>query len=50
MKPKLRFALLDPSHPYDSTTGERKGEYKVAGNTYEHYIFLTENKADRKDF
>lgn len=50
LKPKLRFYLQDPSHPYDSVTGERKGKYQASGNTYEHYIFLPDNKADRVKF
>lgn len=49
-KPKLRFILTDPAHPYDSSTGERRGEYSEAGSTYEHYIFLPENKAERVKF
>jgi hypothetical protein len=48
LRPKIRFTLTDPSHPYDSTTGERKGSYAVAGTTYEHYIFLSEDKKERR--
>ncbi len=50
LKPKLRFQLKNPAHPYDSTTGERRGEYKTGGSSFEHYIFLPENKADRVKF
>ena len=50
LKPKLRFQLKDPAHPYDSTTGERVGSYAVGGQTFEHYIFLPENKTDRVKF
>jgi hypothetical protein len=48
IRPKLRFTLSDPSHPYDSVTGERKGKYVVGGSTYEHYIFLSEDKKERR--
>ena len=50
LKPKLRFYLEDPANPYDSKTGERKGKYQAAGTTFEHYIFLPENKAERVKF
>jgi hypothetical protein len=33
LKPKLKFYLQDPSHPYDSVTGERKGKYALSGST-----------------
>jgi len=50
LKPKLRFQLDDSSKPYDPVTGERRGRYLVQGQSWEHYIFLPENKADRKKF
>ena len=50
MKPKLRFQLTDPAQPYDSTTGERVGSFAVGGSTFEHYIFLPENKTERVKF
>ena len=47
-KPKLSFAFIDPAHPYDSTTGERRGRYVVNGHTFEHYIILPEDKKERR--
>ena len=47
-KPKLTFAFIDPAHPYDSATGERRGRYVTSGNTYEHYIILSEDKKERR--
>jgi hypothetical protein len=29
---------------------EKRGKYQLAGNEYMHYIFLSENKADRVKF
>jgi len=47
-KPKLIFTFVDASNPFDPKTGERKGEYKAAGFSYEHYIFLSEDKKERR--
>jgi hypothetical protein len=47
-KPKLAFTYTDPSNPYDSKTGERRGTYKVVGHIYQHYIFLSEDKKLRR--
>ena len=47
-KPKLVFAYSDPSNPYDPKSGERRGTYKTSGNTLEHYIFLSEDKKERR--
>ncbi len=47
-KPNLSFTYRDPSNPYDPKTGERRGTYKVVGYTFEHYIFLSEDKKQRR--
>jgi hypothetical protein len=47
-KPKLSFVYTDTTAPYDPKTGERRGEYKVGGWTYEHYIFLSADKKERR--
>ena len=49
-KPKLVFTSIDAANPYDPKTGERRGEYKQSGASYEHYIFLPEKQADRVKF
>jgi hypothetical protein len=49
-KPRLVFSYVDPAHPYDSTTGEKRGTYKASGVRYEYYIFLPEKKEDRIKF
>lgn len=53
LKPKLKFTASNTGitkKDYDETTGERRSKYDVVKNTYEHYIFLPENKADRVKF
>jgi hypothetical protein len=45
-KPKLVFSSIDPANPFDSKTGERRGEYKQSGSSYEYYIFLPDKQAD----
>ena len=36
-------------HPtFDSTTGEKWGNYVTSGYTYEHYIFLSADKKERR--
>lgn len=47
-KPKLAFTSTDALNPYDSKTGERRGEYKVSRYVYEHYIYLSEDKKERR--
>jgi hypothetical protein len=47
-KPKLSFVYTDTTAPYDSKTGERRGSYKTVGNIIEHYIFLSEDKKERR--
>jgi hypothetical protein len=47
-KPKLSFVYTDTTAPYDPKTGERRGEYKTSGNIIEHYIFLSEDKEERR--
>lgn len=47
-KPRLVFSFTDHAHPYDSTTGEKRGKYVISGYTYEHYIFLTPDKKERR--
>lgn len=49
-KPKLVFSLVDPAHPYDSVTGERRGKYTTSGFTHQHYIILPEDKKERRKF
>jgi hypothetical protein len=49
-KPRLAFTYVDPSNPYDSKTGERRGNYKPSGTVTEHYIYLPEKQADRVKF
>jgi hypothetical protein len=49
-RPKLVFTLVDSAHPYDSTAGERRGEYRISGFNYEHYIFLPTDKKERRKF
>ena len=46
--PKLVFSFVDPSHPFDSTTGEKRGRYQPSGLTYQHYIFLSSDKKERR--
>ena len=47
-KPKLTFAYTDTTAPYDPKTGERRGQYKTSGFITEHYIFLPEDKKERR--
>jgi hypothetical protein len=50
LKPKPKFTAFNTGitkQDYDETTGERRGKYDVVKNTYEHYIYLPENKAER---
>jgi hypothetical protein len=47
-KPKLGFVYRDAVNPYDPKTGERRGEYKTIASTYEYYIFLSEDKKERR--
>jgi hypothetical protein len=49
-KPKLVFTYTDQANPFDPKTGERRGQYKATGRTFEHYIFLPEKKEDRIEF
>jgi hypothetical protein len=49
-KPKLSFVYTDTTAPYDPKTGERRGEYKTSGFITEHYIFLPEDKKERRAF
>lgn len=46
--PRLVFSFVDPAHPFDSATGEKRGRYTTSGYTFEHYIFLTEDKKERR--
>jgi hypothetical protein len=47
-KPKLGFVYRDAVNPYDPKTGERRGQYKPIASTYEYYIFLSEDKKERR--
>jgi hypothetical protein len=49
-KPKLSFVYTDTTAPYDPKTGERSGQYKAVGFTFEHYIYLPEDKKERRAF
>jgi hypothetical protein len=49
-KPKLVFTYADTANPFDPKTGERRGQYKATGKTFEYYIFLPEKKEDRIEF
>jgi hypothetical protein len=48
--PKLSFTCRNAAEPFDPKTGERRGEYKVSGYKYEHYIFLPEGAKERRAF
>jgi hypothetical protein len=47
-KPKLVFSYTNTAAPYDPKTGERMGQYKTSGFTFEHCIFLSEDKKERR--
>jgi hypothetical protein len=47
-RPRLVFSFVDPAHPYDSSTGEKRGNYQPSGYRFEHYIFLSEDKKERR--
>jgi hypothetical protein len=47
-KPKLTFSYTDAANPYDSKTGERRGEYKVGNFEHQYYIYLPEDKKERR--
>lgn len=38
MKPDIQFTVANHKNSFDPQTGERVGEYKVLGNSCEHYI------------
>jgi hypothetical protein len=46
--PRLVFSFIDPAHPFDSATGEKRGRYTTSGYTFEHYIFLSDDKKQRR--
>ena len=46
--PRLVFSFVDPAHPFDSATGQKRGRYTTSGYTFEHYIFLSEDKKERR--
>jgi hypothetical protein len=46
--PRLVFSFVDPAHPFDSATGEKRGRYTTSGYTFEHTIFLSEDKKERR--
>jgi len=48
MVPRLVFSFVDPAHPFDSATGEKRGRHTTSGFTFEHYIFLSEDKKERR--
>lgn len=47
-KPRLVFSFTDPAKPYDPTTGEKRGQYTTSGYKFEHYIFLSSDKKERR--
>lgn len=47
-KPKMSFSYSNPTEPYDPKTGERRGQYAAVGYTFEHYIYLPEDKKERR--
>jgi hypothetical protein len=47
-RPKMSFVYTIPNAPYDPKTGEKRGQYKVAGHIIEHYIFLSADKKERR--
>lgn len=47
-KPKMSFSYTSATEPYDPKTGERRGQYAAVGYTYEHYIYLPEDKKERR--
>ena len=49
-KPKLQFVVVDTANPFDPQTGEKRGTYKPAGYSYEHYIFVPEEPKARRKF
>jgi hypothetical protein len=46
-KPRLVFNS-DPVNPFDPKAGEKRGQYTTSGYTFEHYIFLSEDKKERR--
>jgi len=47
-KPKMAFSYTNTLAPYDPKTGEKRGQYTASGLTYEHYIFLSADKKERR--
>jgi hypothetical protein len=47
-RPKIAFTYTDAINHYDPKTGERRGSYKASGYKYEYYIFLSEDKKERR--
>ena len=47
-KPKMSFTYTNATQPYDPQTGERRGQYKTVGTTYQYYIFLSADKKERR--
>ena len=47
-KPKLSFVYTDTTAPYYPKTGERRGQCRTSGFITEHYIFLSEDKKERR--
>ena len=50
LRPRLEFSLVDSANPFDPQTGEKRGQYKKVADTLEHYIFLPEDKKERRKF
>lgn len=46
--PKIAFSYVDAANPYDPKTGERRGSYRPTGYKTHHYIFLSEDKKERR--
>jgi hypothetical protein len=47
-RPKMAFTYTNTLAPYDPKTGEKRGRYQASGLTYEHYIFLSADKKERR--
>lgn len=47
-KPRLVFTFTDSANPYDPKSGAKRGQYATSGFTFEHYMFLLEDKKERR--
>jgi hypothetical protein len=49
-KPKLVFKVFDVGNPYDSKTGEKRGNWVAEGYSVIHDILVPENPKERRKF